>query len=161
MDIVYNYYFGSGHNINYNTLKENGLWSNSYPANRVYNMEELKKIIQLGGNYVQSIFEGKKKFEYRKIVAKNKPTKIVIYSTYPVSAVVGEAEVEEILIDSPDNLWKKTKKKSGVDKNFFFKYFKEKKVGVAYQLKNIVEYDEIRSLEEFGVKCAPQSYVYL
>ena len=55
LDIVYNYYFGSGHNINYNTLKENGLWSNSYPANRVYNMEELKKIIQLGGNYVQNI----------------------------------------------------------------------------------------------------------
>lgn len=55
LDIVYNYYFNSGHNINYNTLKENGLWSNSYPANRVYNMEELKKIIQLGGNYVQNI----------------------------------------------------------------------------------------------------------
>lgn len=55
LDIVYNYYFGSGHNINYNTLKENGLWSNSYPANRIYNMEELKKIIQLGGNYVQNI----------------------------------------------------------------------------------------------------------
>lgn len=55
LDIVYNYYFGSGNNINYNTLKENGLWSNSYPANRVYNMEELKKIIQLGGNYVQNI----------------------------------------------------------------------------------------------------------
>lgn len=55
LDIVYNYYFGSVNNINYNTLKENGLWSNSYPANRVYNMEELKKIIQLGGNYVQNI----------------------------------------------------------------------------------------------------------
>ena len=55
LDIVYNYYFGSGHNINYNTLKENGLWPNSYPANRVYNMEELKKIIQLGENYVQNI----------------------------------------------------------------------------------------------------------
>ena len=55
LDIVYNYYFGSGHNINYNTLKENGWWSNSYPANRVYDMEELKKIIQLGGNYVQNI----------------------------------------------------------------------------------------------------------
>ena len=93
-----------------------------------------KILLSIKPEYVKSIFEGKKKFEYRKIVAKNKPTKIVIYSTYPVSAVVGEAEVEEILIDSPDNLWKKTKKKSGVDKNFFFKYFKEKKVGA---LKNL------------------------
>ena len=120
-----------------------------------------KILLSIKPEYVKSIFEGKKKFEYRKIIAKNKPTKIVIYSTYPVSAVVGEAEVEEILIDSPNNLWKKTKKNSGVDKSFFFEYFKEKKVGVAYQLKNIIEYENIRSLEEFGVKYAPQSYVYL
>ncbi|WP_314295451.1 ASCH domain-containing protein [Fusobacterium periodonticum] len=120
-----------------------------------------KILLSIKPEYVKSIFEGKKKFEYRKIITKNKPTKIIIYSTYPVSAIVGEADVEEILIDSPDNLWKKTKKKSGVDKNFFFEYFKEKKIGVAYQLKNIIEYDETRSLEEFGVKCAPQSYIYL
>ena len=92
-----------------------------------------KILLSIKPEYVKSIFEGKKKFEYRKI----------------------------ILIDSPNNLWKKTKKNSGVDKKFFFEYFKEKTIGVAYQLKNIVEYDEIRSLEEFGVKCAPQSYVYL
>ncbi|WP_339068146.1 hypothetical protein [Fusobacterium animalis] len=55
LDIVYNYYFGSGHNINYNTLKEKGLLLNGYPANKIYNMEELKKIIQLGGNHVQNI----------------------------------------------------------------------------------------------------------
>lgn len=55
LDIVYNYYFGSGHNINYNTLKEKGFLSNGYPANKIYNIEELKKIIQLGGNHVQNI----------------------------------------------------------------------------------------------------------
>ena len=120
-----------------------------------------KILLSIKPEYVKSIFEKKKKFEYRKIVAKNRPDKIIIYSTYPVSAVVGEADIEEILIDSPDNLWKKTKKNSGVDKSFFFEYFKEKKVGVAYQLKNIIEYENIRTLEEFGVKYPPQSYVYL
>ena len=120
-----------------------------------------KILLSIKPEYVKSIFEGKKKFEYRKIVAKNRPDKIIIYSTYPISAIVGEADIEEILIDSPDNLWKKPKKNSGVDKSFFFEYFKEKKVGVAYQLKNIIEYENIRSLEEFGVKYAPQSYVYL
>ena len=120
-----------------------------------------KILLSIKPEYVKSIFEGKKKFEYRKIVAKNRPDKIIIYSTYPISAIVGEADIEEILIDSPDNLWKKTKKNSGVDKSFFFEYCKEKKVGVAYQLKNIIEYENIRSLEEFGVKYAPQSYVYL
>ena len=120
-----------------------------------------KILLSIKPEYVKSIFEGKKKFEYRKIIAKNRPDKIIIYSTYPISAIVGEADIEEILIDSPDNLWKKTKKNSGVDKNFFFEYYKEKKVGVAYQLKNIIEYENIRTLEEFGVKYAPQSYVYL
>ena len=55
LDIVYNYYFGSGHNINYNTLKEKGLLAKGYPTNKIYNMEELKKIIHLGGNHVQNI----------------------------------------------------------------------------------------------------------
>jgi hypothetical protein len=55
LDIVYNYYFGSGHNINYNTLKENGLLSSTYPTNKIYDIEELKKILQLGGNCVQNI----------------------------------------------------------------------------------------------------------
>lgn len=69
-----------------------------------------KILLSIKPEYVKSIFEGKKKFEYRKIVAKNRSDKIIIYSTYPISAIVGEADIEEILIDSPDNLWKKTKK---------------------------------------------------
>ena len=79
-----------------------------------------KILLSIKPEYVKSIFEGKKKFEYRKIITKNKPTKIIIYSTYPVSAIVGEADVEEILIDSPDNLWKKTKKKIRSRQKFLF-----------------------------------------
>lgn len=45
--------------------------------------------------------------------------KIVIYSTTPVMKVVGEAEVEAILVDSPETIWKKTKTRSGIDKPFF------------------------------------------
>ena len=38
--------------------------------------------------------------------------KILIYSTNPIMRVVGEAEVEAVLIDNPEIIWKKTEKKS-------------------------------------------------
>ncbi len=32
--------------------------------------------------------------------------------------IVGEAEVEDVLVDEPETIWEKTKAKSGIDKNF-------------------------------------------
>lgn len=38
--------------------------------------------------------------------------------------VVGEAEVEAVLIDNPEIIWKKTEKKSGIDKSFLINIMK-------------------------------------
>lgn len=47
---------------------------------------------------------------------KRKIDKIIIYSTHPVMKVVGEAEVERIIEDSPKEVWKQTKQKAGIKK---------------------------------------------
>ena len=75
--------------------------------------------------------------------------------------VVGEAEVEDVLIDNPEKIWKKTKEKSGIDKNFFDKYYENREQAVAYKLKNIIKYEKPRDLKEYGIVSAPQSYQYL
>ena len=54
-----------------------------------------KILLSIKPEYVKSIFEGKKKFEYRKIIAKNKPTKIVIYSTYPVQQLLVKQKLKK------------------------------------------------------------------
>ena len=122
----------------------------------MYNM-----LISIKPEYVKNIFNGSKKYEYRKIRCKQDIDKIIIYSTYPIMKVVGEAKVEKILEDSPDRIWEKTKKYSGIDLNFYQKYFKGRSKAIAYKLTNIKKYDSPKELSSYGIKAAPQSFVYI
>ena len=122
----------------------------------MYNM-----LISIKPEYVENIFNGSKKYEYRKIRCKQDIDKIIIYSTYPIMKVVGEAKVEKILEDSPDRIWEKTKKYSGIDLNFYQKYFKDRSKAIAYKLTNIQKYDSPKELSSYGIKAAPQLFVYI
>lgn len=118
-------------------------------------------LISINPEHVENIFNGSKKYEYRKIRCKQDIDKIIIYSTYPIMKVVGEAKVEEILEDSPDNIWKETKKYSGIDFKFYKKYFKDRSKAIAYKLTNIKKYNDPKDLASYGIKAAPQSFIYV
>lgn len=122
----------------------------------MYNM-----LISIKPEHIENIFNGSKKYEYRKIRCKQDIDKIIIYSTYPIMKVVGEAKVEKILEDSPDSIWEKTKKYSGIDLNSYQKYFKDRSKAIAYKLTNIKKYDSPKELSSYGIKAAPQSFVYI
>lgn len=118
-------------------------------------------LISINPEHVENIFNGSKKYEYRKIRCKQDIDKIIIYSTYPIMKVVGEAKVEEILEDSPDNIWEETKKYSGIDFKFYKKYFKDRSKAIAYKLTNIKKYNDQKDLASYGIKAAPQSFIYV
>lgn len=118
-------------------------------------------LLSINPEYVASIFAGKKLYEYRKFRCRSDVDKIIIYATAPQKQVVGEAEIEDILEDDVLTIWNMTKEYSGVSYNFFRSYYKGKKTAVAYRLKNLVVYDQPRTLEDIGVSCAPQSYRYM
>ena len=104
---------------------------------------------------------GTKRYEYRKVACKRHVDKILIYSTNPIMRVVGEADVEDILIDNPETIWKKTQKKSGIDKHFFDQYYANRELAVAYKLKNVVKYNVPKKLKDYGINNAPQSFQYI
>lgn len=118
-------------------------------------------LISINPEHVENIFNGRKKYEYRKIRCKQDIDKIIIYSTYPIMKVVGEAKVEKILEDSPDNIWEETKKYSGIDLKFYQKYFKNRSKAIAYKLTNIKKYNNPKELSSYGIKTAPQSFIYV
>lgn len=118
-------------------------------------------LLSINPQFVERIFTGEKQYEYRKIRCKEEIDKIIIYATSPVMSVVGEVEVIEILEATPDKIWKKTKKKSGVSKIFYDEYYKSKEKAVAYRLGKVTKYKEPKNLIEYGVKVAPQSFVYI
>jgi predicted transcriptional regulator len=112
--------------------------------------------------YVDEILSGRKKYEYRKIRAKrNNVDKMIIYSTFPVMKVVAEVEINGIIEEKPEKLWEMTKHASGISKEFYNRYYKNRDMAVAYQLGSIQVYDTPKNLIDIGINYIPQSFVYL
>lgn len=121
-----------------------------------------KILMPINPEYVDEILSGKKKYEYRKIKAKRSNIdKMIIYSTSPIMKVVAEVVIKNIIEASPEALWEMTKHKSGITKEFYNKYYKDKKNAVAYELGEIKKYEIPKSLNEIGIDYVPQSFVYL
>lgn len=120
-----------------------------------------KILISIKPEYVKKIFDGSKKIEYRTRLAKYKVDKIIIYCTAPIKKIVGEADVIRTISDKPEKIWSKTKKISGISKESFDTYFTKNKTANAYVLGDVKKYRKQKTLEDFGLKAAPQSFYYL
>ncbi len=125
-------------------------------------MNELSTIIlPIKPEYAYKILSGKKKYEYRKKLAVHNITRIVIYASSPVSKVVGEVSVSGYLKAHPDDLWNKTQEHSGITFEKYSNYFADKKIAYAYCLKKAITYAKPKTLDEYGLHSAPQSFAYL
>lgn len=120
-----------------------------------------KILISINPEHVENIINGTKKYEYRRVAAKQDISSIIIYETYPIKRIVAEAEIVDVLMLSKEKLWNVTKNESGITKEFYDEYFKEKEVAYAYKLGKVTVYEEPKLLSEYNIKCAPQSFVYL
>ena len=120
-----------------------------------------KILISINPEHVQNIIKGIKKYEYRKIAAKQDISSIIIYETTPIKRIVAEAEIIDVLELPPEQLWKQTKDASGISKEFFDKYFRNREIAYAYKLGEIKVYEKPKLLIDYGIKAAPQSFVYL
>lgn len=118
-------------------------------------------ILSIKPEFVEKIFSGEKKYEYRKVLFKQKVDTVYIYASRPISKIVGEFKIEEIICDTPENIWNLTKEQSGVTKKFFYKYYEGKDKGVALKIKDCKEYEEGVNpgslVANFKV---PQSFIY-
>ena len=120
-----------------------------------------KILISINPEHVQNIIAGIKKYEYRKIAAKQDISSIIIYETTPIKRIVAEAEIIDVLELPPDELWEQTKNESGISKAFFDRYFDNRTIAFAYKLGEIKVYDKPKTLMDYGIKAAPQSFVYV
>ena len=65
----------------------------------------MKVLLSIKPIFANEIFNGNKKFEYRKSIFKNKDIKtIVVYSTKPIGKIIGEFDIENIIEDSPSEI---------------------------------------------------------
>lgn len=122
----------------------------------------MKVLLSIRPEFVNEIRTGRKKYEFRRTIFKREDIKkILIYESAPVSKIIGEVEIKSILHDNLEDLWNKTYQQSGIDKHFFDEYFLKKEKGFAIELGNLVEFQTPKHIKDYGLKAAPQSFVYI
>ena len=122
----------------------------------------MKVLLSIKPEFALKIFNGSKKFEFRRSIFKNRDIKqVIVYASSPVGKIIGEFEIEEILHDELSILWDKTKNYAGTSEENFRKYFSNKTKGYAIQIKNAELYDEPKPLDSLGISTAPQSFMYV
>jgi predicted transcriptional regulator len=122
----------------------------------------MRVLLSIKPEFAKLIFEGTKKFEFRKAIFKNTNVRtVVVYASSPMQKVIGEFEIESIINDDLSDLWEQTKQHAGIDEDYFYQYFAKKKAGYAIKIKKAKMYDTpLRLKENFNV-APPQSFLYL
>lgn len=122
----------------------------------------MKVLLSIKPQFAELIFSGRKKYEFRKtIFTRRDVDKVIVYASYPICKVVGEFEIDGIIVDNPYSLWKKTKTYAGISREFFFSYFSNKKFGYAICIKNYYIYKAPLCIQSFFSVKPPQSFAYV
>ena len=120
-------------------------------------------LLSIKPRFAKLIFDGIKKFEYRKKgFAKQGIQKVVVYASSPIKKIIGEFQISEIILNTPDLIWTMTKQHAGIDKEYFFKYFEGKKKAYAIGILEATKYKE--PLDPHILQSnftPPQSFMYM
>lgn len=122
----------------------------------------MNAILSVKPEYASKILSGEKLYEYRKSIFRRNVKKVYIYASSPICMIVGEFQIDHILQEPPTTLWDITQNESGVTKEFFNRYFKDKQIGFAIRIKKVISYPIAISpfclCKDF---IPPQNYIYV
>ncbi len=122
----------------------------------------MKVLLSIKPEYAEKIFNGTKKYEFRKSIFKNKNVDtVVVYASSPCQYVIGEFQIESILRDDVDRIWEQTREYSGISEEFYRMYFACKSNAYAIKIGHVTRFKRRKRLSDYNVHVAPQSYIYL
>ena len=105
---------------------------------------------------------GEKKYEFRKRIFKRKNVEqIFVYSTSPVSKIVGIITIKRILEGSTDEIWEKCSLYSGMSKEEYFCYFEGKEKAFAIEIGKLEVFAEPVDPYTLDSFVPPQSFCYV
>lgn len=120
-------------------------------------------ILSVRPTFCQSIFEGKKIYEYRrKIFKRTVIDRVYIYASKPTCRIVGYFIIDNVIKDSVSHVWQITHKGSGITKEYYEAYFRGCDNAYAIKIKDVVKLDTPidpkKVIKDFT---APQNYMYV
>ena len=123
-------------------------------------------IISLKPIYSELVLSGSKTVEVRNRIVRIEPsTKVWIYVKCPVGKIVALADVEQVIHDNPDTIWKYYQEKIGIDRTQFKEYVGNRDLVSAIVLQKLMILNDPMSIAsirriESGFQ-PPQFYSYI
>jgi len=122
----------------------------------------MKVLLSIKPEFADKIFDGTKRFEYRRtIFSRTHINTVIVYASSPVQRVIGEFEINQVLFDDIDSLWSLTRDYAGIDEDYFFRYFSDRNKGYAIEIKKVRKYKKPLHLKERFKIQPPQSFAYI
>lgn len=119
-------------------------------------------LLSIKPEFAHKIFDGTKKYEFRKKVFKDENIrKVIVYASSPEKKVLGEFDIDRILTGTPNEIWQQTKDVSGITHDFYNDYFAEKEIAYAIKVASTREYARQKDLIDYNILYAPQSFAYV
>lgn len=109
----------------------------------------------------QQILQGSKSYEYRRCCHSKTVTTLLLYVTAPVQRVVASVEVLSCLQGTPEQLWQQTAAGAGATKEQVLCYLQGCTRACVLELGAVHRFALPKTLEAYGVRQAPRSFVYL
>ena len=121
-----------------------------------------KLLLSIQPKYVDAIIAGTKRVEYRTRIRKDSEViTALIYRCDDLKKIVAEFTIGGIIKGTPEQVWEQTKEFGGIEKQDYFRYFANRNKAYAYQICNIVIYQEAIPLSSIGIEKAPRSLRYI
>lgn len=121
----------------------------------------MKILMSIKPKYANKIFTGEKLYELRRKIFQKKVSSIVVYSSSPIMMVIGEIEIEDIIVGTPVSIFQQYEDKICISRDDYFSYFNNTNIAYALKIGKTHKYPIPKKLSDFGVTRAPQSYIYL
>jgi predicted transcriptional regulator len=98
-------------------------------------------VISMKPRYAELVLEGKKRVEFRRRFSSRwQGKRLAIYSSEPVQALVGEATISRVVVDSPERVWEIFSAEAGVTHEAFAQYARGTGMVAALVLENVTPY---------------------
>jgi predicted transcriptional regulator len=123
----------------------------------------MRVLLSIKPVHVEKILSGAKKFEFRRrVFARRDVRTVLIYCTMPVGRLIGEFDIDDILEEEPEALWKRTSAESGISKSYYDSYFEGRSRAFALQIGALRVFKvPLPPSDFFDNFTPPQSYMYV
>ena len=119
-------------------------------------------LMSIRPEFANAILAGEKAVEFRKRPIADDVSFVLIYATLPIGSLIGWCAITGQSTTSPQELWNQFEGVSGISKDRFFDYYRQRDSGTGIMVSEPVRFDEPIPLTDLGDHLRPpQSFQYL